>query len=237
MKALIQFLRFFFALIRPTTTVNAEEELEQTQAERPIKPLQVVQHRLEGIQYTPSPNTGGPMMSGPDTLLLHYTETPTMASALRTLTSPTSKVSAHLLIDRDGTIHQLVPFTTVAWHAGVSEWEGRQGLNSCSIGIELVNAGRLLRKGDHLEDQWGHRIPEHETVRMAHPNEETLSWWHLYTGEQVASCEHVCRALMQTYSIEWILGHDEVSPGRKTDPGPAFPIEGFRRGLRFLETV
>ncbi|HSM22571.1 MAG TPA: N-acetylmuramoyl-L-alanine amidase, partial [Rubrivivax sp.] len=76
-----------------------------------------------------------------DTLVLHYTGMPTATAALERLCDPSAKVSAHWLIDEDGTLVALVPEAMRAWHAGVSWWRGESNLNDRSIGIELVNPG------------------------------------------------------------------------------------------------
>ena len=76
-----------------------------------------------------------------DTLILHYTGMPSAAAALERLCDPAAKVSAHYLIDEDGSVVALVPEDARAWHAGVSAWLGHAGLNDRSIGIELVNPG------------------------------------------------------------------------------------------------
>lgn len=90
--------------------------------------------------HHPSPNyrrTPGRVIS---CVVLHATATPGLASPLAWLCDPASKVSAHYLIDRDGTVYQLVHEEDVAWHAGVSSWQGRDNVNAFSVGIELVNA-------------------------------------------------------------------------------------------------
>ena len=91
----------------------------------------------------PSPNRDGrPADAGPvDTLVLHYTGMVSAEAALARLTDPGARVSAHWCIGEDGTLWRLVPEAERAWHAGVSEWRGRRGVNDVSIGIELVNPG------------------------------------------------------------------------------------------------
>ena len=90
----------------------------------------------------PSPNHG-PRPSGSviDMLILHYTGMPDAAGALERLCDPESRVSAHYLVDRDGTVTALVAEERRAWHAGVASWCGATDINDRSIGIELVNPG------------------------------------------------------------------------------------------------
>ena len=85
-------------------------------------------------------------------------------SAIRTLTGPKYKASAHLVIGRDGAITQLVPFDTVAWHAGISCWEGREGLNRLSLGIELDNAGALTRHGIRWRAWFGVEYDDEDVI-------------------------------------------------------------------------
>lgn len=86
-------------------------------------------------------------------IIIHATATKGLASPLEWLTLPASKVSAHYLIDLNGDIYQLVGEPDIAWHAGKSQWRGRDGVNSFSVGIELVNAndGIQLYSQDQLE--------------------------------------------------------------------------------------
>ena len=76
-----------------------------------------------------------------DMMVLHYTGMKTAQEALARLCDPAAKVSAHYTIDRDGSVYVHVPEARRAWHAGASHWAGREGVNGCSIGIELVNPG------------------------------------------------------------------------------------------------
>ncbi len=100
------------------------------------------------------------------------------------------RVSSHLLVRRDGEIVQFVPFQLRAWHAGVSEYQGRSACNDFSIGIELEGTDELP-----------------------------------YEPAQYAAAGAVIRALLAAYpmlSADRIVGHSDIAPGRKTDPGPAF---------------
>mgnify|MGYP001034239823 CR=1 FL=1 len=96
-------------------------------------------HGREPVPYRPSPNHGGNII--PRIIVIHYTATPGLASPLSWLTSPKSGVSAHLLVDKDGAVYQLLPFNVAGWHAGRSEYEGVSGVNAFSVGIENVGLG------------------------------------------------------------------------------------------------
>ncbi len=89
--------------------------------------------------WTPSPNFHPTTGRAVTCVVMHATATPSVASPKAWLCNPDSKVSAHYLIDLDGTIYQLVREENIAWHAGYSSWRGQLGVNSYSVGIEMVN--------------------------------------------------------------------------------------------------
>ena len=91
------------------------------------------------VAYRPSPNHGGEIT--PRLIVVHYTGDNSLEGALSWLCSPKAKVSAHLVVAKDGTVYQLLPFNIRAWHAGVSSYEGESGVNDFSIGIENVGIG------------------------------------------------------------------------------------------------
>lgn len=186
----------------------------------------------EGIDFMESPNHGGLFGADlPDTLVIHYTAGGSKASSVDTLCNPDVKASAHVVVGRDGSITQLVPFNTIAWHAGKSSHQDRTGLNKYSIGIEVDNAGRLTRSGSGYTSWFGKVYPEDEVVEATHRNESTPSHWHAYTEKQIKAVSNVCAALIGKYKISTLLGHEEISPGRKSDPGPAFPLDKMRERL------
>lgn len=192
-------------------------------------------HRLlsDLAVFVPSPNRGARLRcSCVDTIVIHYTAVPTLGAAVKMLCDPASRVSAHFVIDRGGDMVQLVELDTVSWHAGNSVHGERTGLNEFSIGIELVNAGRLQRTSDGEFLTWaGAQVNPSETVQLVHRNETEASWWHTYSPEQIQACFVLMRRLMTLLSIKHILGHEEVAPGRKWDPGPAFPLDALRLQL------
>ena len=193
--------------------------------------MRIRDHRLtgEGVDHAESPNHGGHFGSGDlDTIIIHYTAGANAQSAIDTLCDTERKVSAHLVVARDGTVTQLLPFDTVAWHAGKSQWQGRRGFNDYSIGIEVDNPGRLQERDGRYVSWFGQDYPEEEVVRAVHRNESTASHWHRFTPVQLRVVEDLCALLMREYGIEHILGHEEIAPDRKDDPGPAFPLDDLR---------
>ena len=128
-----------------------------------------------------------------DILVIHYTGMTDAGAALDRLCDPAAKVSAHYLIDEDGQIIQLVDEHDRAWHAGVSAWRGETDVNNRSIGIELVNPGH----------EFGYRpFPE----------------------AQMAALEAMAHGILRRHPIPArnVVGHSDVAPGRKQDPGELF---------------
>ena len=165
-----------------------------------------------------------------DTLIIHYTAGRNAESSAKYLQRNDIKASAHLVIGRNGEIFQLVPFNKTAWHAGESSYGGRSGFNSYSIGIELDNAGILTRTGNDFKSWFGKKYMPNEVMEGVHRNETLSRHWHIYTERQLEVNEEVTGLILNCYkSIEHILGHEEIAPGRKKDPGPAFPLDKFRK--------
>ena len=198
------------------------------------------QHRLDGgrsVTHLESANRGGVFAPGmPDTIIIHFTAGASAESAIQTLCDPAREVSAHLVVGRDGTVSQLLPFDTVGWHAGRSRWRNRTSLNQYSIGIEVDNAGRLAETDGARYLSWfGREYEETQVVRGVHRNESAPSCWHRFPAAQIAVVESLCRLLIDAYGISSILGHEEIAPDRKEDPGPAFPLDDMRQRLLALQ--
>lgn len=130
----------------------------------------------------------------PTLIILHYTGMPDDADARQRLTDPASKVSAHYVVERGGQAWQLVAESERAWHAGVGAWGEETDINSASIGIELVNRGH----------QWGYQT---------------------FPQAQIDAVIALLRAIQKRHAIPApnILGHSDIAPQRKEDPGEFFP--------------
>ena len=128
-----------------------------------------------------------------DMLVLHYTGMQSAAMALDRLCDPAARVSAHYLVDEDGAIWRLVHETRRAFHAGLSCWQNERDLNFVSIGIEIVNPGH----------EWGYRP---------------------FPCAQMTAVEWLCRDVLSRHPIppDRIVGHSDIAPERKTDPGELF---------------
>ena len=144
---------------------------------------------IHGISLPPG-QFGGPWIVELFTNALNATAHPYFATLVD------KRVSAHFLIRREGSLAQFVACEMRAWHAGVSEWRGREHCNDFSIGVEL----------EGTDDQ-------------------------PYTNVQYVTLAALTRALRRRYRIRDIVGHSDIAPGRKTDPGPAFDWGHYRHSI------
>jgi N-acetylmuramoyl-L-alanine amidase len=193
--------------------------------------MKIARHRLAvddgpAPDWRPSPNRGSRLSA--EYLVMHYTAGRSLDESVAWLANRSSSASAHVVIGRDGRIVQQVPFDTVAWHAGASAWEGRVGLNRWSIGIELDNAGRLTRHGSRWRAWFGGSYGDEDVLEATHKHESQPAGWHLFTDVQLAAALELAALLVERYGLRDVLGHEDISPGRKSDPGPAFPMASFR---------
>lgn len=142
--------------------------------------------------------------------------------------SPKCGTSAHFVVERDGTITQMVPTNRKAFHAGQSSWKGISGLNSCSVGIEIVNPGKL---DEHGVAWFGQTAKPTEIVFKGTPHHGN-GWWLPYTNEQIEAVKTICRAVVEEYpDCNEILTHWEIAPKRKIDTGPLFPLREVRKAV------
>jgi len=194
--------------------------------------LIIKNHKLFRDEDTPilfvrSPNQGGTI--NPLFLIMHYTAGASAESSIDTLTNPANKVSAHLVVGRDGSVTQLVDFNKRANHAGVSRWANLSGLNNHSIGVELDNTGRLEQAQDGSWKTWfGRTIPEDEVLVGTHKNEKTPVGWHMYSDIQIEAAVEIGKVLVDKYDLLDVLAHEDISPFRKSDTGFAFNMLSYR---------
>jgi len=144
--------------------------------------------------YSPNFNTPKRQKKNIKYIIIHYTGMKNELSALNRLTDYRSKVSAHYFIKKNGKIINLVPDLYEAWHAGKSNWKNIQSLNRYSIGVEIQNSG-------------------HENL------------YEKYSNKQMNSVKKLLRFLTKRYRVNCknILGHSDIAPNRKKDPGEKFP--------------
>ncbi len=197
--------------------------------------LKIREHRLDKtsakVISAPTLNQNSQREIDPKHIIIHYTAGRSFESSVNWLTNPKSKASAHIIVGREGEIAQLVDFNRRAWHAGRSIWDGKPDLNSRSIGIELDNAGKLNRRADGYYTWFGRRVPDSDVVIV------DGSLWHAFTDAQIETAYTICEAIIDEYPTigedpeGGVLGHNDIAPGRKVDPGPAFPMNKFRSWL------
>ena len=186
------------------------------------------------VRFVATQNHGGALIEKAF-VIMHYTSGPNVESTVGWFNDPTSKVSSHLVIGRNGEVVQFVPFDTVAWHAGLSTWGQYSNLNSYSVGIELDNAGMLQRSGPKWVSTFGQAYPESDVLVAAHKAfPKVIYGWHKYTDVQIKTAVRIVAELIKAYGFREILGHDDIAPKRKWDPGPAFPMEQFRQDVMTL---
>jgi N-acetylmuramoyl-L-alanine amidase len=127
-------------------------------------------------------------------IVLHYTGMESGPAALDRMRDPGTQVSAHYMVEEDGRVFRLVPEDRRAWHAGVSEWDGETDVNGISVGIEIVNGGHDFGLPD-------------------------------YPADQIAAVVSLTKEIMARHAIapHRVVGHSDVAPGRKQDPGEKFP--------------
>jgi N-acetylmuramoyl-L-alanine amidase len=138
-------------------------------------------------------------------LVLHYTGMQTAAAAVARLCDPAAKVSSHYVVDEDGTVYALVEEHCRAWHAGISYWRGAAALNDSSVGIEIVNPGH----------EWGYRA---------------------FPEAQIKAVLQLSQAIIHRHRIKAhnVVGHSDIAPNRKQDPGELFPWKDFaQEGVGF----
>jgi N-acetylmuramoyl-L-alanine amidase len=152
------------------------------------------------IVEKPSPNFDNRGEQAVDMVVLHYTGMKTPEDALTRLCDAVAKVSAHYVVDEDGIIYRLVAENKRAWHAGVSFWREQVNINHRSIGIEIVNPGH----------EFGYRK---------------------FPRLQMESVAQLCTDILSRHAISPrnIIGHSDIAPGRKEDPGELFDWQWLAR--------
>lgn len=182
-----------------------------------------------------SKNSGGKFAKTPKIVVIHFTAGGSARSSAEWFRHPqNSSSSAHVVIERDGAVIQCVRFDTVAWHAGRSNWRGLIGLNSHSIGLELANWGYLRPAGGGWVTSSGKSVAEPFICAHRNGNPDGSNCpigWEPYPDEQIEATRRLVEVLIATYGINEIVGHDDISPVRKSDPGPAFDMARFRTRL------
>ena len=175
---------------------------------------------------------GGSPMNVRRALVIHFTGGATAASSVEAMRE--RGLSAHLVVDRDGSVTQCRAFNRVASHAGASRWVDPNtgtrfdGMNACSIGIEIANAGN-----DPGALKWARKQSGFASITAKHRNGGPAVEWEEYPAAQRDVVFEISKLLVETYHLDDVTGHDCIAPERKDDPGPAFPMEELRKACGF----
>jgi N-acetylmuramoyl-L-alanine amidase len=184
------------------------------------------------VDYVATIFDGGNFVTPPKVLVMHFTygaSGRSSANWFRDRTNPGS--SAHVVIDRDGSVIQCADFQTVCWHAGRSRLRDIVGLNAHALSIEMANWGYLRQAGSGWKSHTGVAIanPVIATHKNGNPQgSPSPCGWEPYPEAQFLNAVAVAQALVSEYGLTEIVGHDDISRGRKWDPGPAFDMLRFR---------
>ncbi len=183
--------------------------------------------RVNGVRFVKANSSGGEMT--PRYVVAHDTAGRlSKFSSVDWFKSPECKTSAHFVVERDGTVTQMVPLNRKAFHAGVSKWKGTSGLNSCSIGIEIVNPGKMDANGK----AWFGACCKPDEIEHKSTPEHGDGYWLPYTEAQVAAVKLLCTLIVEEYpDCNEILTHWQISPGRKIDTNPLFPLREVRKAV------
>ncbi len=183
-------------------------------------------------------NTTGHIIT-PKFLVIHHTAWLGHDAVVNWFKNETSRVSAHLVIGRDGRVSQVLPFNVKGWHCGPSYWRGNSDINSSSIGIELENYGWTPHKSaaGFIEPR---RPNEFDPKKIGKPDEWLYAahrlepgepkYWQKFTAKQFEVLDEIVPLLVETYKLREIVGHEDIAvpSGRKVDPGPAFPLAHYK---------
>jgi len=182
-----------------------------------------------------TPNNGGKFKAGQPTILVcHYTAGGAGLDSANYLMKSAAEASAPFVIDRDGAVLQISEIDLVNWHAGKSAWKGLTKLNAYSIGLEFANLGYMKKVGGKWMTGASKFQSEYTgtngVIEAAHKNDPTkIQGWEKYPDVQIVAGLALAEWLLTQFpTIKEVVGHDDISPGRKSDPGPAFPMGRFQ---------
>ncbi|VAV83689.1 1,6-anhydro-N-acetylmuramyl-L-alanine amidase [hydrothermal vent metagenome] len=191
----------------------------------------VTDTKFGGVPFIICPHYSSRKGEPVDMIVIHYTASGSLDGTTSWFQGPESKVSAHYLVGKDGSVVQMVKEADKAWHAGTSEWMGRSNCNVFSIGIEIINWGILQKKDDGFYCAINNKYTQKYNGET--PVESGDHFWEPYTGEQYEALAELVRDIIQRRGIEVarVVGHSDIAPVRKTDPGAHFDWARFRKSL------
>ncbi|TPW26413.1 N-acetylmuramoyl-L-alanine amidase [Martelella alba] len=187
------------------------------------------------VPYIATPNRSSGTMA-PDVLVFHDTAGRLeKGNSVSWLTNKRAKASAHVVVERDGSIVQLAPLNVRCWHAGKSSFDGRPSVNNFGIGIEIVNPGKLTGNPDAKRARaWfdEYYSVADDALEYASTPAHGSGWWMNYSGAQIETLVGLACAIIEKYpgisSPHKMTTHWYISPGRKVDTNPLFPLDRIR---------
>jgi N-acetylmuramoyl-L-alanine amidase len=192
--------------------------------------LNIKNHRFDSVPFNAARWVGDTIK--PEVLICHDTAGRLdKGNSARYLQSNPSKTSVHLVLERDGSIEQQVAFNNRANHAGKSRYNGRDWCNNFTIGVEIVNPGKMVRGKPGFARAWyGQEFNiEEYGIQWLKTDQHGEGYFMPYTEEQIAGVEKIAVTLFAKYpSLTDIQTHWYISPGRKIDTNPLFPLEQIR---------
>lgn len=198
--------------------------------------MQINNHLLDIAAQESTQNKGG--IITPRFLVMHFTCMLDRKGVVQWFKNGSSRVSAHLVLDLDGSVTQVVPFNEKAWHAGASFWKGYTDINAQSIGIEIINYGEcygLTSDGKQVVPRRDEDLPKKfrnvEDWVMIPDERGRPVYWQKFTKEQLATLDELVPLLVDVYKLREVIGHSDIAvpQGRKNDPGPAFPLSFYKQ--------
>ncbi|MDW3651232.1 MAG: N-acetylmuramoyl-L-alanine amidase [Bacteroidia bacterium] len=169
----------------------------------------------------------------PTYIVVHNTAGASAISTINFLRRERPGVGYHIVIDRNGDLYQCAPFNKRIGHAGYSNWKGLESLNAHSIGISLSNYGPInkIQDGTFRSEIGSKIVPTAKAFKADHPNgtpDRRNQYWETYEGIQIEKLQELIETLTAEYPIRNIVGHDDISRGRKIDPGPTLNVGTLR---------
>lgn len=200
-------------------------------------PFTITKGRLDGVAFKKAASYSTATIN-PRAIILHDTAGRlNKFSSVNWFQSKSCTTSAHIVVETDGTVTQMVPLHNKAFHAGASSWCGKQYCNSFTIGIEIANPGALDKTGKAWFGQsWP--LDQLTATPQAFKKSHGAALWLGYPPAQIKAVKELCRAIMEEYpDCNEVITHYLVSPGRKVDVNPLFPLEEVRRYAAGQEDV
>jgi len=208
--------------------------------ERNLKEIQlkVVNNKLvatdstEHIAYVGTDKRSGKVRAM-EYIVIHYTASANYDADVRTLSTSSAQASCQLVLSPEGEITQIGDLNDALWHAGRSKWRNRNGLNKYSLGIEVTCPGPVEYIGSEggvrtFKTWYGAKLyedaaPKWNFVQAKHKNGGPEKWWAGFTSKQIEVLSELVPILVEHYNIKEVVGHDDIAPSRKIDPGPCCP--------------